>query len=126
MEEIIELTVKVKINFEDKSRRKETIAQAKECVLSTSILGSNGVKPISSKLFNRKKVDDKAETINRLLIEKVEIRQALADYIKSEGCGCCGNREPHEEASARLGKLLDVEPYSDGSGFNFYAYCSTK
>lgn len=58
--------------------------------------------------------------------EIVEIRTAFADYVKSEGCGCCGSKDAHDEASERLGKLLDVEKYSDGIGFNFYAYATNK
>lgn len=34
------------------------------------------------------------------------IREALADYIASEGCSCCRNTEAHEDAARRLGKLL--------------------
>jgi hypothetical protein len=39
MTETIELIVRVKINYPEKSRRMEAIERAKECVLSTSILG---------------------------------------------------------------------------------------
>jgi hypothetical protein len=54
-----------------------------------------------------------------------EIRQAFADYYRSEGCSCCQNIEPHQEAGNRLGKLLKAEPYSDGSGYDWTLY-STK
>ncbi len=50
------------------------------------------------------------------------IRQAVADYMYSEGCSCCRNIDEHEENSKRLGKLLEVEPYSDGSGYDFFKY----
>ena len=49
----------------------------------------------------------------------VDIRRALADYIGSEGCDCCQNREPHRAAEAVLAKLLRVPKYKDGSGFDF-------
>lgn len=55
-----------------------------------------------------------------------EIRRAVADYIKSEGCSCCQDRDAHKEASERLGKLLKVKKYSDGSGRDFYAYASKQ
>jgi disulfide oxidoreductase YuzD len=55
-----------------------------------------------------------------------EIRRALADYIKSEGCACCRNQPAHNEAEERLGKLLKVKKYADGSGYDFYAYSSDK
>lgn len=51
MTEIIELTVKVKINYNNKKGRKEAIKEAKRCVLSTSILGSEGCIPKSAKLI---------------------------------------------------------------------------
>lgn len=53
-----------------------------------------------------------------------EIRRALADYIASEGCSCCQNRDAHNEAAARLAKLLRVPKYEDASGFNFYKFRS--
>ena len=50
------------------------------------------------------------------------IRNAVADYMRSEGCSCCRNIDKHEENEERLAKLLDVEQYSDGSGYNFNKY----
>jgi hypothetical protein len=50
------------------------------------------------------------------------IRRAVADYIASEGCSCCQNVDAHRDAAERLGKLLRVPRYSDGSGRNFYKY----
>lgn len=50
MEEIIELIVKVKINYPNKSRRQEAIKRAKECVLSGMVLGTVGCKSKSAKL----------------------------------------------------------------------------
>ena len=57
-------------------------------------------------------------------IKIAELRRAVADYIASEGCSCCQDREKHEEAAERLGKLLRVQRYPDGSGRNFYKYRS--
>ena len=51
--ETIELIVKVRINYEEKSRRKEAIHKAKQCVLSTSVLGSVGCVPKSAILKQR-------------------------------------------------------------------------
>ncbi len=53
-----------------------------------------------------------------------QIRQALADYMRSEGCRCCQNVDEHDKAAVRLAKLLKVEKYKDG-GYNFLMY-STK
>ena len=48
-----------------------------------------------------------------------EIRRAVADYMRSEGCSCCRDSEAHTEHEARLAKMLRVPKYEDGSGFNF-------
>lgn len=50
------------------------------------------------------------------------IRQALADYIWSEGCSCCRNQEQHDVAAQQLAKLLRVPKYNDGSGYDFYKF----
>lgn len=50
------------------------------------------------------------------------VRQAVADYIYSEGCSC----NSHDEDAARLAKLLKVKKYSDGSGYDFYKYRSKQ
>jgi hypothetical protein len=52
------------------------------------------------------------------------LRNALADYIASEGCGCCQDKDGHYKAAERLAKLLGVPKYKDGSGYNFYKYKS--
>ena len=49
-----------------------------------------------------------------------EVRSAFREYVKSEGCGCCRDNDEHDAASKKLGKLLNFNPYSDGSGYNFY------
>jgi hypothetical protein len=54
------------------------------------------------------------------------IRQALADYIASEGCSCCRYIEKHDEAAKRLASLLDVPPYDDGSGYQFHKFRSKE
>jgi len=53
MEEVIELLVKVRINYPDKSRRKEAIKNAKRGVLSCSTLGTAGSVPKSAKLHKK-------------------------------------------------------------------------
>lgn len=47
------------------------------------------------------------------------LRTAIADYMWSEGCSCCRDREAHEQHKSVLGKILRVPKYQDGSGFNF-------
>lgn len=53
---------------------------------------------------------------------KKQIRNALADYMASEGCSCCENTEEHKKAETRLAKLLRIPKYSDGSGYDFGKY----
>lgn len=48
-----------------------------------------------------------------------EIRRAVADYMRSEGCSCCGDYSAHQQHAAVLGKLLNVPAYKDGSGYDF-------
>lgn len=52
------------------------------------------------------------------------IREVFADYVVSEGCSCCQNTVPHEEANLRLAELLGVALYEDGSGVNWAKYKS--
>jgi len=54
----------------------------------------------------------------------VEIRQAVADYMSSEGCSCCEDTEAHKEHEKRLAKLLDVPMYEDESGYDFNKFIS--
>ena len=54
--------------------------------------------------------------------ELKELRQAVADYMSSEGCGCCEDVDAHKEHTKRLGKLLRVPKYKGGSGYNFGKY----
>lgn len=53
------------------------------------------------------------------------IRRAIADYMYSEGCGCCQG-ELHDEHEREIGKLLNVPMYRDKSGYNFSKFKSKK
>jgi hypothetical protein len=50
---------------------------------------------------------------------RAEIRRAVADYMRSEGCSCCEDQPAHERHAATLAKLLRVPKYKDGSGYDF-------
>lgn len=50
------------------------------------------------------------------------LRQAVADYMHSEGCGCCGDHDSHRIHLAALGKLLRVPKRKDY--YNFAPYRS--
>lgn len=53
------------------------------------------------------------------------IRQAVADYMHSEGCDCCRDAEAHTKHEARLGELLGVPKYPDGYGYDFSKFRSS-
>lgn len=52
------------------------------------------------------------------LVSLPEIRKAIANYMRSEGCGCCKGSD-HEEHEETIAKLLNVPMYKDGSGYDF-------
>ena len=52
------------------------------------------------------------------------LRIAVADYMRSEGCSCCQDRDAHEKHKEILAKLLLVPKYPDGSGYDFSKYRS--
>lgn len=60
------------------------------------------------------------------LVNIAIMRQAVADYMSSEGCDCCQDREKHSEHEATLAKLLDVPMYSDESGYDFKRFRTSK
>jgi hypothetical protein len=53
-----------------------------------------------------------------------KIRQAVANYIRSEGCSCCENIDKHNKYKKILAKLLNVPMYKDKSGYDFSKYIS--
>lgn len=53
------------------------------------------------------------------------IRNAIADYMSSEGCSCCEGAD-HDKHQERIAKLLNVPKYKDGSGYDFYKFNSTN
>ena len=57
---------------------------------------------------------------------KTKVREAVANYIRSEGCSCCQDVDGHVKHGAELAKLLDVPMYSDKSGYDFGQFESKK
>lgn len=53
-----------------------------------------------------------------------EIRESVANYMRSEGCSCCQDIEKHKENTAKLAELLNVPPYLDNSGYDFSQFRS--
>lgn len=88
MEEEIKLEVKVLINYENKSQKKEAIEMAKQCAISSSILGSVGCLPKKAKLKPSKSKEQKAieEVLETLTGEGVPnilwIQQRLSEVVK--------------------------------------------
>jgi hypothetical protein len=58
--------------------------------------------------------------------ERSDLREAVANYMASEGCSCCRSYDEHTESAARLGKLLKVPKYKDGSGYDFSKFRGKK
>lgn len=56
--------------------------------------------------------------------ERKMLREAVADYMSSEGCSCCQDIEGHRKHKERLAKLLAVPMYSDKSGWDFSKFKS--
>jgi hypothetical protein len=67
-----------------------------------------------------------AGTVNELCTERAALRQAVADYMASEGCGCCRDTDAYARAKARLAKLLKVPKYKDLSGYDFSRFQTTQ
>ena len=57
---------------------------------------------------------------------KKQMRQAVANYMLSEGCSCCTNEDAHEKNTETLAKLLNVKKYPDGSGYDFSKHRTKK
>lgn len=69
---------------------------------------------------------DCEEKIKRELAKfRKQLREAVANYMMSEGCGCCESRN-HDEYKNELGKLLKVPKYKDGSGYDFSKFRTKK
>jgi methionine aminopeptidase len=52
------------------------------------------------------------------------IREAVADYMESEGCDCWEDYENHKIHKKILAKLLKVPMYKDKSGYDFSKFRS--
>lgn len=52
-----------------------------------------------------------------------KLRTAIADYMQSEGCGCCEGAN-HLINKEVIAKLLRVPKYKDGSGYDFNRFAT--
>ena len=48
---------------------------------------------------------------NELRLFRIKMREAIADYMQSEGCSCCSDYDAHQKHASALGKLLGVKPH---------------
>ena len=53
---------------------------------------------------------------------KKEVRELIANYMRSEGCSCCQDWEGHAKNKKRLGELLDCGKYDGEDEYDFYQY----
>ena len=49
-----------------------------------------------------------------------ELRNLVAILYCASGCSCCQDTETWNATAEKLGKLLDIPAYDDGSGYDFY------
>lgn len=58
---------------------------------------------------------------------KKQVREAVANYMRSEGCSCCRDYEAHKEHTKVLAKLLGVKAHPEQDDFfDFSKYTSKK
>lgn len=69
----------------------------------------------------QKKALRKTDVSGSLRMLKKQLREAVANYMWSEGCSCCRGSD-HDAHAEALAKLLSIKKYSDGSGYDFYSY----
>lgn len=56
-------------------------------------------------------------------VDMQKVRQAIADYMRTEGCSCCRDYDGHIQNRKKLALLLDVpehpeeDDYYDFSGY---------
>ena len=55
-----------------------------------------------------------------------KVREAIANYMYSEGCSCCRDVYNHETNKRILAELLNVPKYDDDSGYNFNQFRTTN
>lgn len=64
--------------------------------------------------------------MNKELVKfKKQIREAVANYMKSEGCSCCQG-DDHYEHEVAIAKLLGIKKYADESGYDFSKHETKK
>jgi hypothetical protein len=65
----------------------------------------------------------KQKVVNNEMIKTNKIKEALANYMQSEGCSCCQGSN-HDEHKKVLAELLNIPMYKDKSGYNFNKFAT--
>lgn len=67
----------------------------------------------------------KSEVMKELRKFKKNVKEAIANYMFSEGCSCCEGSN-HDEHKRVIAEMLNVPKYRDGSGYDFSRFCSKE
>jgi len=94
------------------AKMEEIVTYYKDCASVKFELDREALLELESEL-SRLKEDKEDEE------EPSEIREAVANYMYSEGCSCCQDVDAHAEHKKRLAELLNVPAWDDDSGYNF-------
>lgn len=77
---------------------------------------------MQNKKSGKKRLEVDMKTKLRETVDLIKVRWAIAEYMDSEGCGCCSDTENHNYDKMILAKLLKIPKYKGGSGYNFNKY----
>lgn len=62
----------------------------------------------------------------RKTVDIKTVREAVANYMRSEGCSCCRDIDAHTKHTKVLAELLGVPMYDDESGYDFSKFRSKE
>lgn len=63
----------------------------------------------------------RANSTAQLEAENAALREWVAKLYCAAGCDCCRDTDGWYEAAGKLGEMLNIPKYDDGSGYDFYA-----
>jgi len=92
-----------------------TVGDRIEKAFSSNILMSNDITHVEN---SRLRIQAIVEEF------KKEVRELIANYMRSEGCSCCSDSEAHYINKKLLGELLDCGKYDGEDDYNFHQYAT--